>query len=84
VKYFDWDDAKNAKIGAERGHQVRGHRLHIGRGSKMAAFGFVLTSYPARITVTLRDQGKDITRGPLPLGVAELSVKRLLGEIRLR
>ena len=31
VTYFDWDDAKNAKLRTGR-HRIRGHRFHIERG----------------------------------------------------
>ena len=32
VKYFDWDDAKNAKLRAERGIGFEEIVFHIGRG----------------------------------------------------
>jgi uncharacterized DUF497 family protein len=32
VKYFDWDDAKNAKLRAERGIGFEGIVFHIERG----------------------------------------------------
>jgi uncharacterized DUF497 family protein len=32
VKYFDWDDAKNAKLGAERGIGFEEVVFHIERG----------------------------------------------------
>ena len=32
VKYFDWDDAKNAKLRAERGVGFEGVVFHIERG----------------------------------------------------
>ena len=32
VKYFDWDDAKNAKLRAERGIGFEDIVFHVGRG----------------------------------------------------
>ncbi len=32
MKYFDWDDAKNAKLRAERGLSFEDVVFHIGRG----------------------------------------------------
>ena len=37
MKYFDWDDAMNAKLRAERGIGFEDIVLHIGRGDLLDA-----------------------------------------------
>jgi uncharacterized DUF497 family protein len=37
VKYFDWDDAKNAKLRAERGIGFEDVVFHIERGDRSCA-----------------------------------------------